>query len=144
MSELMHHIQGMNIITMSEALYSPKSGSSSPNHVKISSAAPSTTETLEADTTGLRHIGPEFNVESDDRLRDNDMNTLTASQQHELRMAEIQLRREELELQHQEKKNSADIRMAQVDSEARRQREKHEIMLQLMTFVTGGAGRGGE
>ena len=55
-------------------------------------------------------------------------------------MAEIQLRREELEFERQEKKNIADIQRAQVESEARRQREKHEMMLQLMTFVTGGAG----
>ena len=103
--------------------------------------------TFEEGKTGSKCIGPSISVElNDDGLGDGDTDTLTASrlsQQHDLRMAEIQLRREELEFERQEKKNIADIQRAQVESEARRQREKHEMMLQLMTFVTNG-GAGGE
>lgn len=99
-----------------------------------------TTETLEGKSTRRTRIESEFGVEVDDRLADDDMGALTASQQHDLRIAEIQLRREELELQRQEKKNIANIQRAQIDSEACRQREKHEMMLQLMAFITGGAG----
>ena len=62
---------------------------------------------------------------------------LTAAQRHELRMAEIELRRKELELENQEKKSAAEMRRTQIEAEARSQREKHELMMRLMVFVTG-------
>ncbi|KJA23872.1 hypothetical protein HYPSUDRAFT_54058 [Hypholoma sublateritium FD-334 SS-4] len=68
---------------------------------------------------------------------------LTASQRHELRMAEIQLRRQELELEIQEKKSAAEMRRAQIEAEAHSQREKHELMMRLMEFVTGAGEAGG-
>ena len=67
--------------------------------------------------------------------------TLTTAQKHELRMAQIELKRQKLELECQERKIAADIRKAQLEAKARRQREKHELVMHLMAFVTGGAGR---
>lgn len=58
-------------------------------------------------------------------------------------MAKIELERQKLELECQEKKNAADIQKAQLEARARRQREKHELVMHLMAFVTGGAGRDG-
>lgn len=58
-------------------------------------------------------------------------------------MAQIELERQKLELECQERKNAADIQKAQLEARARRQREKHELVMHLMAFVTGGAGRDG-
>lgn len=58
-------------------------------------------------------------------------------------MAEIQLRRQELELESQEKKSAAEMRRAQIEAEAHSQREKHELMMRLMAFVTGAGETGG-
>ena len=72
-----------------------------------------------------------------------DDGALTTAQKHELRMAQIELKRQKLELECQERKNAADIRKAELEAKARRQREKHELVMHLMAFVTGRQGSAG-
>ncbi|KAF8958988.1 hypothetical protein BDZ97DRAFT_1840164 [Flammula alnicola] len=75
---------------------------------------------------------------------------LTAIQKYELQMAEIQLKRQKLELEIQEKKTAAEIRHIEVEAEERRralddrrqrEKEKHEIMIHFMALVTGSSSK---
>ncbi|KAF8957519.1 hypothetical protein BDZ97DRAFT_1846002 [Flammula alnicola] len=75
---------------------------------------------------------------------------LTAIQKYELQMAEIQLKRQKLELEVQEKKTAVEIRRIEVEAEERRralddnrqrEKEKHEIMIHFMALVTGSSSK---
>ncbi|KAF8957534.1 hypothetical protein BDZ97DRAFT_1924550 [Flammula alnicola] len=75
---------------------------------------------------------------------------LTAIQKYELQMAEIQLKRQKLKLEVQEKKTAAEIRHIEVEAEERRralddrrqrEKEKHEIMMRFMALVTGSSSK---
>lgn len=73
----------------------------------------------------------------------NPKGDLSAVHRHELRMAEIQLERQKLALQAQEKKAAAEIRRLELEAEERRradvrerEKERHDVMMRFMGMDT--------
>lgn len=73
---------------------------------------------------------------------------LTASQQHERKLAELAVKLQTLENEALEKKNTAELRRLEIEAEAeerrriaehnnQRAKEKHELMMKMMAMAMG-------